>query len=118
MVLQSAQESCIFGPPIGIEKIQPVREAVMIGLPHDAEKGRDSDSACEEHGCGFAGFLCRVKEPAAEPIFTSVTRGTFFSERLKAVSRIRVVNTNSFSNGGLAMEKVRVFPWRQYPAGS
>jgi hypothetical protein len=38
-----------------------------------------------------------------------VVSGSFFSERLKAVSRIRVVNTNSFSKGGLAMEKVRVF---------
>jgi hypothetical protein len=49
-----------------------------------------------------------VKEPAAEPIFASVFSGTFFSERLKAVSRIRVVNTSSFSNGALAIEKVRV----------
>ena len=88
-----------------------------MGLPHDAEKRRDSDSAREEHG-GLCRFLCRVKEPAAEPIFTSVASGTFFSERLKAVSRIRVVNTNSFSNGGLAMEKVRVFPSASVSGGS
>jgi hypothetical protein len=48
--LQSLQESCVFGPPIGIEKIQLVRKAISIRLPHDAEKGRNSDSACEEHG--------------------------------------------------------------------
>ena len=53
-----------------------------------------------------------MKKPAAEFIVTCVVSGTFFSERLKAVSRIRVVKTNSFSNGGLAMEKVRVFPTR------
>jgi hypothetical protein len=75
----------------------------VIGLPQDAEKRCNSDSACEEHGW-LCGFLCRVKEPAADPIFTSVINGTFFSDRLKAVSRIRVVNTSSFSNGGLAIE--------------
>src|SRR6202140_5500601 len=67
---------------------------------------------------GLAGFLCREKEPAAEPIFNSVASGTVFSERLKAVSRIRVVNTNSFSKGGLAMEKVRVFPSASVCGGS
>ena len=46
----------------------------------------------------------------AEPICTSVASGTPFSERLNAVSRIKVVKTNLFSNGALAMEKVRVFP--------
>jgi len=59
-----------------------------------------------------------MKEPAAAPICTSVASGTFFSERLNAVSRIRVVNTNSFSNGGLAMEKVRVFPSASVSGGT
>ena len=67
---------------------------------------------------GLARFLCSVKEPAAELIVTSVASGTFFNERLKAVSRIRVVKTNSFSNGGLAMEKVRVFPSASVSGGS
>src|ERR1017187_3428225 len=58
---------------------------------------------------GFAKFLCNMKVPAAGPIFTSAVNGTRFSERLKAVSRIRVVNTNSFAKGGLAIENVRVF---------
>jgi hypothetical protein len=48
--LQSVHESCIFGPPIGIEKIQLVWETVSIRLPLNAEKGRNSKSACEEPG--------------------------------------------------------------------
>jgi hypothetical protein len=58
----------------------------------------------------LAEFLCIVKEPMGGSIFTSVLSGTFFSERLNAVSRMRVVNINWFSKGGLAIEKVRVFP--------
>jgi hypothetical protein len=38
-------------PPIGVEKIQIVREAVVISLPNAAEKWRNSDSACKEHSC-------------------------------------------------------------------
>jgi len=67
---------------------------------------------------GFTRFLCRVKVPAARPIFTCAANGTFFSERLKAVSRIRVGNTNSSAKGGLAMEKVRVFPSVSVSSGS
>jgi hypothetical protein len=59
-----------------------------------------------------------MNEPAAEPICTSVASGTFLSERLKAVSRILVVKSDSFSNGGLAMEKVRVFPSASVSGGS
>jgi hypothetical protein len=57
---------------------------------------------------GFVRFLHRVKEPAAGPIFASVDNGAFFSERLKAVLRIRVMKTNSPAKGGLAIENVRV----------
>jgi hypothetical protein len=63
-------------------------------------------------------FLCRAKEPAAERIVTCVARETFFNERLKAVSRIRVVKTSSFSKGGLAMEKMRVFHSASVSGGS
>src|SRR5437870_3893068 len=59
---------------------------------------------------GLDEFLCSVKEPIGESIFTSVPRGIFFSERLNAVSRMRVANINWFSKEGLAIEKVRVFP--------
>src|SRR5579864_8545662 len=47
--LQSIQEGCVFGPSIGIEKVQLVREPVVIGLQHDAEKRSDSDSPSQEH---------------------------------------------------------------------
>jgi hypothetical protein len=94
-----------------------VRKAVSISLPHDAEKGVIPIPPAR-NTAGLTGFLCSVKEPSAEPIFTSVASGTFFSERLKAVSRIRVVKTNSFSNGGLAMEKVRVLPSASVSGGS
>jgi hypothetical protein len=67
---------------------------------------------------GFATFLCRVKEPAAGHIFTLAANGNLFSERLKAVLRIRVVNTNSSAKGGLAMENVRVFPSASVSSGS
>src|ERR1035437_889566 len=67
---------------------------------------------------GFSRFLCRVKEPAAGLIFAFAVNGTFFSERLKAVLRIRVVKTNSFAKGGLAMENVRVFPLASVSGGS
>ncbi len=114
-VLQSVQERYVFGPPIGIEKIQLVRQPVVMGLRCDAEEASDSDSACEKHG-RLCTILCRMKEPAAEPIFTSVASVTFFSERLKAVSRIRVVKTNSFSNGGRDDEPLpvrdRLSAWR------
>src|SRR5664280_67410 len=33
---------------------------------------------------GLAEFLCSVKDPIGESIFTSVPRGIFFSERLNA----------------------------------
>jgi hypothetical protein len=59
---------------------------------------------------GLNEFLWSVKDPIGESIFISVPRGIFFSERLNAVSRMRVVNIKWFSNGELAIEKVRVFP--------
>src|SRR5258708_13675290 len=65
----------------------------------------------------LAEFLWRVKEPVGESIFTAVPMGTFFSERLNAVSRMRVVNINWFSNGELAIEKVRVFPSESVSGG-
>src|ERR1017187_4695350 len=66
----------------------------------------------------FARFLCRVKEPAAGLIFTSAVNVTSFSERLKAVSRMRVMKTNLFAKGGLAMENVRVFPSASVSGGA
>src|SRR5215467_12652688 len=66
---------------------------------------------------GLAEFLCRVKEPIAESIFTTVPSGTFFNERLNAVSRIRVANISSSSNGALTMEKVRIFPSESVSGG-
>jgi hypothetical protein len=56
--------------------------------------------------------------PAAGPIFTFAANDNLFSERLKAVLRIRVVNTNSSAKGGLAMENVRVFPSASVSSGS
>ena len=88
----------------------------MIGLPHYAEKGCDPDSPCEEHR-GLAAFLCSVKEPMAESIFTAVPSPMFLNERLNAVSRILVANTSWFSNGALAMENVRVFPSESVSGG-
>src|SRR5260370_41087970 len=55
-------------------------------------------------------FVWSVKEPIGESIFTSVPRAIFFSERLNAVSRMRVAKVSWFSKEGLAIEKVRVFP--------
>jgi hypothetical protein len=49
---------------------------------------------------GFPIFLCRTKVPAAGRIFTFAATGNLFSERLKAVLRIRVVKTNSSAEGG------------------
>ena len=49
---------------------------------------------------GLAEFLCSVKETIGESIATSVPRGIFFSERLNAVSRMRVANVE------------QVFKWR------
>ena len=59
---------------------------------------------------GLAEFLCSVKEPIAESMFTTVPSGIFFSERFNAVSRMRVANLSWSSNGALAIEKVRTFP--------
>src|ERR1035437_4401418 len=67
---------------------------------------------------GFAKFLCKVKVPAAGPIFTAAVNGIFFRQRLKAVLRIRVVSTNSSAKGGLAMENLRVFPSASVSGGS
>src|ERR1700733_12806034 len=67
---------------------------------------------------GFARFLCKGKEPAAVLIFTFAGNGNLFSEHLKAVLRIRVVNINSSAKGGLAMENVRVFPSASVSSGS
>ena len=50
-----------------------------------------------------------MKEPVGGLIVTAVPNGTFFRERLKAVSRMRVANIKSTSNGELAIEKVRAF---------
>src|SRR5258708_200563 len=47
--LESFEESCIFGPPVGIKEIHLVRESVVIGLPYDADKWCDSDSTGQEH---------------------------------------------------------------------
>ena len=66
---------------------------------------------------GLAEFLCSVKEPVAESIFTTVPSRTFFSERLNAVSRMRVANLTWSSNGALAMEKVRTFPSESVSGG-
>src|SRR5215510_15247635 len=66
---------------------------------------------------GLAEFLCSVKEPIAESIFTTVPSGTFVNERLNAVSRIRVANISWSSNGALAMEKVRTFPLESVSGG-
>jgi hypothetical protein len=56
--------------------------------------------------------------PAAGRIFTFAATGNLFSERLKAVLRIRVVKTKSSAEGGLAMENVRVFPSASVSNGS
>ena len=61
---------------------------------------------------GLAEFLCSVKEPIGASIFTAVPSGIFFSDRLNAVSRMRVANISWSSNGALAMEKVRTFVFR------
>ena len=66
---------------------------------------------------GLAEFLCSVKEPIAEPIITWVPSGTFFSDRLNAVSRIRVANIRWFSKGELAIEKVRILPSESVSGG-
>lgn len=50
----------------------------------------------------LADFLCNVKEPVGESIFTCVPRGTFFSETLNAVSRMRVANIRWLSKGEVA----------------
>jgi hypothetical protein len=65
----------------------------------------------------LAEFLCSVKEPMGGSIFTCVPRGTFFSERLNAVSRVRVANIKWFSKRGLAIEKVRVLPSESVSGG-
>src|ERR1017187_224379 len=67
---------------------------------------------------GFARFLCRVKEPAAGLIFTFPFYVNSFSERLKAVSRMRVMKTNLYAKGALAMENVRVFPSASVSGGA
>ena len=59
---------------------------------------------------GLEEFLCKVKEPLGPSILTAVPSGKLLSARLKAVSRILVAIMSRSSNGGLAMENVRMFP--------
>jgi hypothetical protein len=73
--LKNIEKRSIFGAPVGIEEMQLVRESVVIGLPHDAEKRCDSDSTSQEHS-RFGRFLCGVKDPMAGSIFTCVSRRT------------------------------------------
>ena len=47
--LKCLEKRCIFLPPVGIEEIQLVGKPVMIGLPHNADKGRDSNSTGQEY---------------------------------------------------------------------
>ena len=115
--LYSLQVSRVFGAPVGIEEVQLVWRLIMIGLPYDAEKWCDSDSAPVRNTAGLAEFLCSVKEPIAESIFTTVPSATFFNDRLRAVSRMRVANTNWFSKVALTIEKVRVFPSESVSGG-
>jgi hypothetical protein len=48
-LLKSIEKRGIFGSPVGTEEMQLVREPVVIGLSHDAEKGCDSDSTSQKH---------------------------------------------------------------------
>ena len=89
---------------------------VMIGLPYDAENG-GIPLPPVRNTAGLAEFLCSVKEPIAESIITPVPSATFFNDRLKAVSRMRVANINWFSKVAQAIEKVRVFPSESVSGG-
>lgn len=71
----------------------------------------------ETNIAGLAEFLCSMNDPIAESILTSVPTGALLSERLNAVSRIRVANINWLSDGELAIEKVRVFPSESVSGG-
>src|SRR6187397_526298 len=88
----------------------------MVGLPYDAGKRRNSDSTGKENG-RLSGILMQREGAIAESIFTTVPSGTFLSERLNAVSRMRVANLSWSLNGALAMEKVRTFPSESVSGG-
>ena len=51
-------------------------------------------------------------------MFISVSSGTFFGERLNAVSRMRFTNINWSSNAELAIDKIRGFPSELFLGGS
>ena len=65
---------------------------------------------------GRARSLCKVSDPDGPSIAMRAPIGKDPSARLKALSRMRVATTSSFSNGALTIEKV----WRALcasPAG-
>jgi len=66
---------------------------------------------------GLDEFLCSVKEPLGPSILTVVPSGIRLSARLKALSRILVATIRRSSNGGLAMENVRMFPSESVSGG-
>ena len=110
-ILQDFQEGRVLGPPIGIKEVQLVGRVVVVGLPYDAGKRCDSDSTGKEYG-RLSGILMQCERAYWRSIFTAVPSGIFFSDRLNAVSRMRVANISWSSNGALAMEKVRTFAFR------
>ena len=63
---------------------------------------------------GRARSLCRVSDPNGPSIAAREPMGKAFSARLKALSRMRVATTSSFSNGALTIEKV----WRALGASA
>ena len=67
---------------------------------------------------GLEEFLCNVNEPLGPSICTAVPSGMLLSTRLKALSRILVAIVSWSSNGGLAMENVRMFPSASVSFGS
>jgi hypothetical protein len=116
-ILQDFHEGRVFGPPVRIKKVQFVWRASWSACRTILENGVTPIPPAR-NTAGLAEFLCSVKEPIAESIFTTVPSGIFFSERLNAVSRMRVANISWSSNGALAMEKVRTFPSASVSGGS
>src|SRR5215469_17614161 len=55
-ILQDYHEGRVFGSPVRIKKVQLVWRPVMVGLPYDTGKRRNSDSTGKEHG-RFSGIL-------------------------------------------------------------
>ena len=90
------QKDRILGSVVGVEEDEFLGESIVRGLEDDAANWGDANAPGEEDG-GDAGVAMQSEFAHGASRVSSVPRGIFFSERLNAESRIRVVMNKSSS---------------------